>query len=564
MDSDTDFMHLDTTAQQALDIFSIGSESNHCGASITLHDHLNRCRSSSGKRLIHDWLCHPLISLSQIEVRLDIVEALYSCASVRQSLHENLLRRVPDVGVLSRKLEQGKSTLSDCYRLYQLVLLIRRVDPLLCSLKTCVTENIWTSINELILKKIQQSNAELRRFSQLIENTLDFDYFEQNGQHRIQPNIDPQLKELNSQIDKMNEEAQDLRKKWQIKQNSETFLRSVSGVRVLDSTKGGGVRFFTSKLDQLNGQYLELLRSYESNQEELTKLVLSTCAGYVPSFKLLDDHIGTLDVLTSFSIVTASSATPYIRPKILEKGNGLIDLRKCRHPTVERLPNIHFIPNDVQLGQSSDGRDSARFMILTGANMGGKSTYLKAAALTILLGQIGCFVPCEMATFSIVDGIFTRVGAGDYQFKGISTFMAEMIDCNKILESATSNSLILIDELGRGTSTYDGFGLAWSISEDIICRLNCFTLFATHFHEISELEKLHPGKVKNNRMDTFVEEGNLVILFQVVPGVAQKSFGLEIAQLVGFSKEILDDAEEILHELEGKGIKENEFKSSTN
>uniref|UniRef100_A0A915N6H6 DNA mismatch repair proteins mutS family domain-containing protein n=1 Tax=Meloidogyne javanica TaxID=6303 RepID=A0A915N6H6_MELJA len=526
-------MNIDTAAQQALDIFSIGSESNQCGASITLHDHLNRCRSSSGKRLIRDWLCHPLLSLPQIEKRLDVVEALCSCPAVRQSLHENLLRRMPDIGLLTRKLEQGKATLSDCYRLYQMVILIKRISPLLSSMQTSVTERIFASINELILEKVQQSIVDLRRFAQLIENTLDFDYFEQNGQHRIQPNIDPKLQEIKGS------------------------LRSVNGIRVIDSTKGGGVRFSTSKFDQLNIQYLELLSSYESSQQELTKIVISTCAGYIPALKLFDDCIGVLDVLTAFSIVTATSATPYVRPKILEKGTGVLDLRKCRHPTVERLPNMHYIPNDVQLGQNNDGQNSASFMILTGANMGGKSTYLKAAALTIFLGQIGCFVPCEMASFSIVDGIFTRVGAGDFQFKGISTFMAEMMDCATILERATPNSLILIDELGRGTSTYDGFGLAWAISEDIICRLNCFTLFATHFHEISKLEKRYPKKVKNCRMDTFVEDGKLVILFQVMQGVAQKSFGLSIAQIVGFSKEILDDAENILIELEGKCMTEN-------
>uniref|UniRef100_A0A914LB24 DNA mismatch repair proteins mutS family domain-containing protein n=1 Tax=Meloidogyne incognita TaxID=6306 RepID=A0A914LB24_MELIC len=570
-------MNIDTAAQQALDIFSIGSESNQCGASITLHDHLNRCRSSSGKRLIRDWLCHPLISLPQIEKRLDVVEALCSCPAVRQSLHENLLRRLPDIGLLTRKLEQGKATLSDCYRLYQMVILIKRISPLLSSMQTSVTERIFASINELILEKVQQSIVDLRRFAQLIENTLDFDYFEQNGQHRIQPNIDPKLQEISKKIDEMNEEAQNLRRKMadnakcevklesnselgfflRVTLKSEGSLRSVNGIRVIDSTKGGGVRFSTSKLDQLNTQYLELLSSYESSQQELTKIVISTCAGYIPALKLFDDCIGVLDVLTAFSIVTATSATPYVRPRILEKGTGVLDLRKCRHPTVERLPNMHYIPNDVQLGQNNDGQNSASFMILTGANMGGKSTYLKAAALTIFLGQIGCFVPCDIASFSIVDGIFTRVGAGDFQFKGISTFMAEMMDCATILERATPNSLILIDELGRGTSTYDGFGLAWAISEDIICRLNCFTLFATHFHEISKLEKRYPEKVKNCRMDTFVEDGKLVILFQVMQGVAQKSFGLSIAQIVGFSKEILDDAENILVELEGKCMTEN-------
>uniref|UniRef100_A0A915LRB3 DNA mismatch repair protein MutS core domain-containing protein n=1 Tax=Meloidogyne javanica TaxID=6303 RepID=A0A915LRB3_MELJA len=204
-----------------------------------------------------DWLCHPLLSLPQIEKRLDVVEALCSCPAVRRSLHENLLRRMPDIGLLTRKLEQGKATLSDCYRLYQMVILIKRISPLLSSMKTSVTERIFASINELILEKVQKSIVDLRPFAQLIENTLDFDYSEQNGQHGIQPNIDPRLQEISKKIDGMNEEAQNLRRK------------------MADNAKC---------------------------EQELTKIVISTCAGYIPALKLFDDCIGVLDVLTAFSL----------------------------------------------------------------------------------------------------------------------------------------------------------------------------------------------------------------------------------------------------------------------
>lgn len=559
---------------QALDISTIGTEIDASSAALpntistTLHDHLNRCRSQAGKTLIRDWLRRPLFSLPEIEERLNVVEALFTSASARQSLHEDLLRRVPDIALLTRKLIQKKATLQDCYRTYQFILLLDKIEHALKNMEGQIDAKLYVSVKELILQKLQQSKAEFGQFVALVESTMDLDFYEQSGQHRIKPEIDDELASINGQIIELDGKAQKLLRKladrinrevklesnvelgyfFRITLKSETALRSISDVRVLDTSKGGGVRFITKSLEPLTDKYRDLMQTYEAGQAELTSRVIDTCAGYVPALKSLSQYIGILDVLTAFSVVAAASASSYVRPKILDKGTGILELRQCRHPVVENLPGMQFIPNDLVMRK--DTEDSGSFIVLTGANMGGKSTYLKAAALTVLMGQMGSFVPCESATFSMVDGIFTRVGAGDFQCKGISTFMAEMIDCTTILEKATANSLILIDELGRGTSTYDGFGLAWAIAEDIIRRINCFSLFATHFHEMSKLEEKYPGKVKNYRMETLVEDAKLTILFQIVPGVADQSFGLNIAEMVGFSEEIIEDAKNILHHLE--------------
>ncbi|KHJ86232.1 MutS domain V protein [Oesophagostomum dentatum] len=181
-------------------------------------------------------------------------------------------------------------------------------------------------------------------------------------------------------------------------------------------------------------------------------------AGYASALSELSSALATVDVLTSLARLVTDAASEYVRPKLEPMGSGIFELKKCRHPVLEALIDEHFIPNDVDLGNE-------RMVILTGANMGGKSTYLRAAAISALLAQIGSFVPASYARLSVLDGIFTRVGASDQQTRGISTFMAEMLDCATILETATSNSLVIVDELGRGTSTYDGFGLAWAIAK---------------------------------------------------------------------------------------------------
>ncbi|MFH4981302.1 hypothetical protein AB6A40_008011 [Gnathostoma spinigerum] len=276
-------------------------------------------------------------------------------------------------------------------------------------------------------------------------------------------------------------------------------------------------------------------------------MVVETCAGYCSALDELAITLSFTDVIVSLAVLAAESTFPYVRPRIVEKDRKIMVLKACRHPVIEATPNAPtFIPNDVVLGKN----DQLRFLLLTGANMGGKSTYLRSCALTVLMGQIGSFVPCSEAEFSIVDGIYTRIGSCDFQIKGVSTFMAEMIDSASILESATADSLVIIDELGRGTSTFDGFGLAWAIARDILERIQCRCIFATHFHEMTELEKEN-SSLQNIRVDTHLDnDGNLILLYRIVPGIAERSFGLNIAKLVGLPHNVIQDAIKMLDDLE--------------
>jgi len=546
-----DAMHLDSATIQNLELVRPMSASpSHTGTrELTLLAVLDRTTTAMGTRLLREWILRPLLDSTLIQARLDSVEELKERADARVGMR-SALRGVQDICRLSSRISLGVATPRDMLALKESMAVLPEllryletlVSPLLAGFKHSWdnAQDVYDLIEQAILPEAPPSS----RDGGLIKE----------GYHAGVDELRKAGREGKGWITAL--EARERQRtgieSLKIRYNqifgyyievTKTNLAKVPNDYVRKQTLVNAERFMTSELRDLEERVTGAESKLNRLEYELFENLRMQLLGETHRLQTISESLATLDAFASLSETAALNH--YVRPTVDD--SGMIVIKEGRHPVVERLDSSDgFVPNDTSLNLSGE-----RLLILTGPNMAGKSTYLRQVALITLLAQIGSFVPAKEAHIGLVDRIFTRVGASDNLSAGQSTFMVEMTETAQILNCATNKSLILLDEIGRGTSTYDGLSIAWAVAEYIQNpeRLGTRTLFATHYHEMTELETLREG-VRNYRVAVHERDGDVLFLRKIVPGGADRSYGIHVAKLAGLPTEVILRAQEVLLRLE--------------
>ena len=560
------YMKLDASALKALNLMPGPRDGSK---NMSLYGLLDHCKTPVGRRLLAQWLKQPLMSLEDIERRQQLVEAFVVDTELRQTMQEEHLRSIPDLYRLAKRFQRKLANLEDVVRAYQVAI---RIPGFIDTLEGVMDEQYKDPLDAEYTSKLSHYSNSLAKLQEMVESTVDLEAMDRH-EFIIKSEFDESLKILRKKIDKLkyemglehrqvgNDLNQDIDKKlflenhrvhgwcFRLTRNEAGCIRNKKQYQEC-STQKNGVYFTTSAMITMRREYDQLSENYNRTQSGLVSEVVNVAASYCPIFEKLAGVLSHLDVIVSFAHVSVHAPTSYVRPKMHPRGEGNTILKEARHPCMEMQDDIQFITNDVSLI-----RGNSEFLIITGPNMGGKSTYIRQIGVIALLAQVGCFVPCSEAELTLFDSVLARVGASDSQLKGVSTFMAEMLETANILKSATSDSLIIIDELGRGTSTYDGFGLAWAISEHVVKEIRCFAMFATHFHELTALVDEYP-QVQNLHVVAHIGDTTekyrreVTLLYKVEEGVCDQSFGIHVAELVRFPQKVVNMAKRKADELE--------------
>ncbi len=507
-----------------------------------LYDILNKTRTAMGSRLLKKWILQPLKSRAEIEDRLNAVQALFEDQLLLNELRE-YLKGVYDIERISTRLSYGKASPKDLVSLRESLRMVPRINELL-ETNERLSEFSLPTLTDLV--DFLDSAIYDEPSSKLGEGNVIKDGFSRE--------LDDYRYLLNHVEEKLREFERRERKRTGIQnlkigynqvfgyyiEVSKANLKRVPQDYTRKQTLVNAERFITPELKEFEAKVLSAKERIEQIEKELYRGVLERVKEDLGSLERISSELARLDVLSTLAYDAV--IYDYTRPSFSE--NEMV-LEGSRHPIVERYTE-DFVPNDLTMD------DDSRFVILTGPNMSGKSTLIRQVGLIAVMAQMGSFVPARRAVLPIFDRVFTRMGARDDVSSGKSTFMVEMSEVALILSHATDRSLILLDEIGRGTSTFDGISIAWAVSEYVYEKIRAKTIFATHYTELTELAGAYPG-VRNMTIAVVEREGRVVFLHRLVDGVADRSYGIEVAKLAGLPDEVVRRAEEVLNAIVGKG-----------
>lgn len=545
------FMELDATAIKNLEIVRSNYEGKKFGSLLWL---LDKTATGMGARLMNRWVLSPLNTIEAINYRLDGVEELFNSTMARMSVNDTL-KNIKDIERLAGKISNGNLNPKDCLAIADSLRLIPSVNFQLSGFSSKIISDIrgdlveMPDVVDMLDKAISEDPPALMKDGGYIRAGYNSSLDELR-------NIKSNSTRLIAEIEARERERTGI-PKLKIKFNrvfgyfieiSNSFLGSVPSDYVRRQTITTGERFITPELKELEDKILNSEEEALRIEAEIYLEIKENLIKRIADFQRIARGIAALDCITAFAAVARDNK--YVRPEITSPGGALI-INDGRHPVVEAISREKFVPNDVLLDCGEN-----RTMIITGPNMAGKSTYMRQTALITLMAHIGCFVPAKKATIPIVDRIFTRVGASDNLILDQSTFMVEMKEIAAILNEATPDSLLILDEVGRGTSTYDGLSIAWAVTEYLNEKIGAKTMFATHYHELTELEGKMQG-VKNYRVTVKEIGGSIVFLRKIARGGANKSFGIEVAALAGVPRAVTDKAKKLLKKLETSDIAKN-------
>jgi DNA mismatch repair protein MutS len=546
-----DAMVLDSVSVRNLELlaplFTEAAESAGAGkaAPATLLWALDETSTGMGARLLRAWILRPSVEAGEISARLDAVEELREQTLVRDEVRKEL-RSVLDLERLTSRVNLGVATPRDLLALRQSLSHIPLVRGFLANVRTARLRQLHAALDELadVRERIEAAIAEDPPAQINEPGAIRRGYHAELDELRT-------LSQKSKQIIAAMEERERKRTgiaSLKIRFNqvfgyylevSRPNLHLVPGDYERKQTLVNAERFSFPELKEYEARVLDAEARILEIEKRLFVELRCWIAGHAPRLRETAAAIAQLDVLACFARIAAQRN--YARPQFSSQQELL--LVGGRHPVIEELcaqRGERFVPNDLYLNDSSH-----QILLITGPNMGGKSTYLRQAALIILMAQMGCFVPATEARLPITDRIFTRIGAADNLARGRSTFLVEMTEVAAILNTATPASLVLLDEVGRGTATFDGLSIAWAVVEHLAAYTRARTLFATHYHELTELEELL-STVKNVHVSVREAGSDIVFLRRVEPGSADKSYGIEVARLAGLPRSVIERAREIL------------------